>query len=185
VKGVGFLSKRKLFIAIAILMIVIATGLFKIFVAPNTVRDAMNKAGIEQEIKVLQIKKISRDDALVFYNLKNLKGIQVALASKNIFGWEWESNFGDIRIITEVDDKITFEYISLPQQEFSILYGSINEPNVKKVTVGYTGTSEKIADLTEFNGNQRLWFTTLGLDERKIIVRAKNDKNDVILKKEF
>jgi hypothetical protein len=169
---------------IVFLMIILVVGLFiKIFITPNTIRDAINKAGIEQEIKDLQIEKISPDDALVFYNLKKLKGIQVGLVSRNVFGWEWKSNFGDVR--TEFGEKLTYEFISLPQHEFSVLYGSINDLNVKKVTVGYSGTAEKITDLIKFNENQRLWFATLGLDERKIIVRAKNDKNEVILRQEF
>lgn len=157
---------------------------FNIFVSQNNILNAIKKAGIDDEkVMVLKKEKLTANDVLVFYTLENLKGIQVALVSKKLLGWTWNSNFGDIR--STAGELITYEYISIPQKDISVLYGSINAPHVSKVTVGYPNTAEGITDIVLFNENQKMWYTTLDLDGRKIIIRAKDDENKVLDKKEF
>ncbi|GAA0338109.1 hypothetical protein GCM10008967_30490 [Bacillus carboniphilus] len=143
---------------------------------PSTLEEAMDEAGIS-DIEVLhsELINIHKKDYIVFYKLRDLRGIRVGLANKNEYtGWKWEQNLGDIRRITDLGKEMTYEYVSLPEKDYAVLFGAIANPKINTVTVGYSYDSlQKFSNIIEINDELSVWFTDWRLDDRNISVRAK------------
>ncbi|WP_223701510.1 hypothetical protein [Sutcliffiella deserti] len=172
------MKKRVILISLLIMALFFVVFLYTIVDRPNNIEEAMKEVGIEgAEVLHHQIININKNDSVVIYKLKEMNGIRFGLVNEDRYGWKWEQHLGDIRMIGEFKNGFSSEYISLPERNYSVIFGSIMNQELERVTVSYPFGLEKYVELVEIDEKLTVWFTKWNFDDRRIIIKAGGKEN--------
>ncbi|WP_409250649.1 hypothetical protein V1502_10755 [Bacillus sp. SCS-153A] len=166
---------RKIVLPLMIVLVFL-TFVYSAANRPDSIEEAIKEAGIEVT-EVLYHQAINNNkDSVVIYKLKDIDGVKIGLVNgESNMGWKWESNLGDIGRVGDLDNGFSSNYISLPDKNYSILFGSIRNQDIETVTVGYSFSPAKYVELVNVDDKMTVWFTKWNIDDRKIIVKATGD----------
>lgn len=177
------INKQNKLILVCIMGAAIIAFLLLVWGSSNTVEQAMSKASMGN-VEVLHIEALGNKDALIIYKVKHKETLGIGVANKSYLGWKWKTDFGDIPTTNSLDMELSFEYWVSPDKEYSIIYGAISTQQINKVTVAYLGTAELIANTLDINEDMKVWFTPWGVDNREIVLRAKDINNETLIRAE-